>query len=445
MLARRLATILPAMNLAEALETTRIQRVAGLTGGAPPSSRRAPAARRTIPPLWRRSMVLEGPRPRRSRGALSARRRRDEAAALTRMTATHTPRCHRGPFVPRLGSRRLTSARRWCTDQVEALGHLDVDHGTEAAVPLYRILRLDGGGLRGVFTARLLARLEEAVSGWLAPVDLIAGTSTGGILALGLAAGLSPEALVALYRDHGAAIFDDSWLDDLQDLGGLSGAQYDHRQLKRILTRIFEQECQVVRLVDLGPHVLIPSFDLDDRGDPRRPPEKPRTWKPKCFHNYPGADADGQERIVDVALRTSAAPTYFPSYEGYIDGGVVANNPAMAAVAQALHPDTGHQPLADLRLLSVGTGANPTYMAGRELDWGYAQWAQPLIELMSDGVMGVADYQCRQILGDHYHRLSRFLEEAIPLDAYANVATLLRQADATDIADSVAWLRQQWA
>jgi uncharacterized protein len=325
------------------------------------------------------------------------------------------------------------------------LGNRHVDHGKEAAVPPYRILSLDGGGIRGVFTARLLARLDEAVPHFLPQVDLLAGTSTGGILALGLAAGLSPEALVSLYRDHGAAIFDDSWLDNLKDLGGVAGAQYDNRQLKRILTRVFEQECQVVRLADLGTRVLIPSFDLDDRDDRRRPPDKPRTWKPKFFHNYPGADSDGQERIVDVALRTSAAPTYFPTYEGYIDGGVVANNPAMATLAQALHPTTGRQQLADLRLLSLGTGANPTYITGRALDWGYAQWAQPLIELMIDGAMGVADYQCRQILGGHYHRLSRFLEAAIPLDAYDKVDALLRQADQTDIADTVAWLRQQWA
>ncbi len=311
-------------------------------------------------------------------------------------------------------------------------------------MPPYRILSLDGGGIRGVLTARLLARLDEALPGFLPQVDLLAGTSTGGILALGLAAGLGPEALVSLYRDHGAAIFDDSRFDNLKDLGSLAGAQYDNRQLRRILTRVFEEERQVVRLEDLRTRVLIPSFDLDDRDDPRRPSDKPRTWKPKLFHNYPGADSDGQERLVDVALRASAAPTYFPTYEGYIDGGVVPNNPAMAALAQALHSDTGNQRLADLRLLSLGTGANPTYIAGKALDWGYAQWAQPLVELMIDGTMGVADYQCRQIRGAHYHRLSRFLEAAIPLDAYDKAESLLRQADQMDIANTVAWLRQQW-
>lgn len=306
----------------------------------------------------------------------------------------------------------------------------------------YRILSLDGGGIRCILTARLLARLDQAVPGFLARFDLVAGTSSGGILALGLVAGLTPTQLVALYRDNAAEIFDDSWFDNLKDLGQIGGAQYNNRQLRQLLTQTFQAR-NIATLADLPRRVLIPAFDLDDAQDPRRKPQKPRTWKAKFFHNYPGPDSDGAESVVDVAMRTSAAPTYFPSYGRFIDGSVVANNPAMAALAQALHRPTGGQELPNIRLLSLGTGTNPTYIAGKDHDWGYAQWARPVIDLMIDGGTNVVDYQCAQILDERYHRLTTYLRQPIPLDAYQHIDRLLRTADALDITPTARWIERQ--
>jgi uncharacterized protein len=85
---------------------------------------------------------------------------------------------------------------------------------------------------------------------------------------------------------------------------------------------------------------------------------------------------------------------YFPVYQGHVDGGVIANNPSMAAFAQALDAGTGGQPLADLRLFSVGTGITPAFVMGGNLDWRLAQWAPKLADMMLEGGMGVADYEC---------------------------------------------------
>jgi patatin-like phospholipase/acyl hydrolase len=308
-------------------------------------------------------------------------------------------------------------------------------------MPAYRILTIDGGGIRGIFAARVLHRLEQSSPGLIARVNLLAGTSTGGIIALGLAGGLSPDDLVRLYRDHAKDVFDDSWLDDLRDIGGVIGADYDNKKLKRVLERQFGTK----RLRDLSKRVLVPAFDLDNGDDPRRDPAAPRAWKAKFFHNFPGPDSDGAESVVDVALRTSAAPTYFPSYQGYIDGGVVANNPAVAALAQAIHPATGGQKLDDVRLLSIGTGFNPTFIRGTRLDWGYAQWARPLITLMIDGVMGVADYQCKQLLRECYHRIDLRLPRAIPLDDTKNVRELIVLADRLDLTAAKRWVDKFFA
>src|SRR3989441_3175725 len=134
--------------------------------------------------------------------------------------------------------------------------------------------------------------------------------------------------------------------------------------------------------------------------------------------------------------------TLFRSYQGYIDGAVVANNPAMAALAQALDAGTGKQALQDVRLFSLGTGVNPAYVAGKELDWGYAQWAKPLIALMVDGMMGVVDYQCARLLQHRYFRLAPILPERIGLDDVDKTSDLVKYAQDVNLEPTISWLRQ---
>lgn len=305
----------------------------------------------------------------------------------------------------------------------------------------YRILSLDGGGIRGLLTTVLLDRLAQEVPGWLDQVNLISGTSTGGIIALGLADGLSPADLQDLYYAHGHEIFDDSWQDDLIDLCGLRGADYDNTFLRRELVRLFEDRV----LGDLQNRVLIPAFDLDnEKADPAK-----RSWAPKFFHNFDGSDSDSGRRIVDVALYTSAAPTYFPSVDGYIDGGVFANNPSMSALAQTQDPRADIDPrpsLGEVVLLSLGTGTTLYRIAGQRHDWGFGQWIKPLIDIMLDGGMGVAHYQCEQLLRERYHRLAPTFapNQAIRLDDWRRRDDLVRVAEQTPIEDTVQWLAEHW-
>ena len=274
----------------------------------------------------------------------------------------------------------------------------------------YHILSMDGGGIRGLITAILLQRLEQAHPGFLAQIDLFAGTSTGGLLALGLAAGKTPEQLRTLYEVYGNKVFADKTLDDVRDLGRLIGAEYDLEPLKEVLNLQFGD----ARLGGLKKRVLISSFDLDNEMAAYR------TWKAKFFHNFPGPDSDGDQLVTDVALYTAVAPTFFPTYHGYIDGGVVAGNPSVCALAQALHRATGGNKLEDIVLLSIGTGHNPRYLKGQDKDWGLAQWAPHLVSLMLEGSTSLADYQCRQILGPRYFRLDPRLPEPIEMDEVAS-------------------------
>jgi patatin-like phospholipase/acyl hydrolase len=101
----------------------------------------------------------------------------------------------------------------------------------------YRILSLDGGGIRGLLSVLLRDRIEKAIPGWLDKADLLAGTSTGGIIALGIAHGVPLADMRALHQQKGRDIFDDSWLDNLKDLGNVAGAQYGNKALTRELRR----------------------------------------------------------------------------------------------------------------------------------------------------------------------------------------------------------------
>ena len=304
----------------------------------------------------------------------------------------------------------------------------------------YRVVSIDGGGIRGLVTTILLQRIiaTPGLENFLDSIDLIAGTSTGGLLALGIADQLNLAQIRDLYVEKGPKIFDDSWLDDLVDLGKLRGADYDTKPLRRELQNLFGD----ATLGQLRKRVLITTFDLDNE-DPVN-----RTWKPKLFHNFPGLSNDRASRVVDVGLYTSAAPTYFPSVDGYIDGGVYANNPAMCALAQT--QDSRYSPtpaLDEVLLLSLGTGTSLQYIKGKTNDWGYAQWVKPLINLMLDGVAGIADYQCRQILGDSYHRLAPVFPAGVtvPMDEIDKIPYMIEFSEALPIDATIDWLTRTWS
>jgi patatin-like phospholipase/acyl hydrolase len=300
-------------------------------------------------------------------------------------------------------------------------------------VSTYHVLAMDGGGIKGILTARILERIEQAHPGFLADVELFAGTSTGGLLALGLAAGMTPTRLRELYETFGTRVFADSLFDNIKDLGNLIGAQYSIEPLKQVLTEFFP----AVTLAELPKKVLVATFKLDNEGEG---PEGVRMWKMKFFQNYPGPGSDGDQLVVDVGMRTSVAPSYFPVYQGYIDGGVAASNPAMCALSQALFSVVGSQNVQDVALLSMGTGINPHYLPIKDADWGLAQWAPHMLDIMLEGDQDLVNFQCRQVLGEHYFRVNPVLTKPIELDSVKNIPDLLEAADSANLDNVLRWI-----
>ncbi len=297
---------------------------------------------------------------------------------------------------------------------------------------IFNILSLDGGGVRGVLSARLLERIDRKNPGFIDSFDLIAGTSTGSILAAALSLDFEAEQLVELYRGGSRSVFNDNIFENIRDLGRVRGANYNVRGIRRMLRSKFGD----AKLGDADRYLLIPTFNLDNG----HKNELKRTWKPKFFHNFPGKDSDKNEKVVDVVLRSCASPTFFPSYQGYIDGAVVANNPCMAAVAQVLKSKKAD--LDGIRVMSIGTGFNPEFVRGKTLNWGLLQWAPLLPRLLTAGSMGVAEYQCEQLLGSRFHRITKVLEDRIPMDAVGRVDELIEIADGINLSGTMRWLKK---
>ncbi|MGN6113665.1 MAG: patatin-like phospholipase family protein [Luteimonas sp.] len=283
-----------------------------------------------------------------------------------------------------------------------------------------RILSMDGGGIRGLVGCRWLAGAEDALlaagkPGLLKSFDLLAGSSTGAIMAAGLAIGLAPSAMADLYREQRNAIFpgiaDRLWSRAGRLLTqGPSAPKYDAKGLEKVLKKVFGD----TRLGQVKVPLMVTSYDTISR-------------TPVIFKSFkPGHQ---ELPLWEVCRASSAAPTYFPAHgmtiEGkacaLIDGGVVANNPTACAIAEALRKDARADQPQDLVVLSIGTGARTrsiSLKAARE--WGAIEWAVPIIDVLFDGSADSVDYIARHLVGDSYFRLQT--ELAIGLDDMDDVS-----------------------
>jgi len=306
----------------------------------------------------------------------------------------------------------------------------------------YRIISFDGGGIKGVVPAIILKRLQDTpgLKGFIEKADLFAGTSTGGLIALALANGNDPSVIKSLYLNDGSKIFSLSLRNEIFGLCQLTEAKYNNKNLTSILKNLFGN----TQLKDLKKNVLITSFDLDNEAGETNT----RNWKPKIFHNYPGPNNDSDQYAYKVGLYTSAAPTFFPSEDGYVDGGIYANNPSMCALTQVLEPRNDGTPdyLDGILLLSLGTGASLHYIPGDTHNWGYIQWLKQLLTIMMDGVNGIADYECKQLLHERYFRFAPVFPPSIdiPMDDARKLNYLESFASSVDLGEITDWLQKYW-
>jgi patatin-like phospholipase/acyl hydrolase len=305
-----------------------------------------------------------------------------------------------------------------------------------------RILSCDGGGIRGLLTAKLLEELEKELqqlrpsSSLVDFFDLFAGTSTGSIIACGLAKGMSAQAISQFYENEGGKIFPKMdpifWAEEVIERvkrGHFSLPLFKPDSLEEVLSsdNIFPDE---LLLEDLVKPVLVMSYDSYNR-------------KAVAFKS---TDAKSRKVPVwQVCRASSAAPVAFPGYllknnqfcaehlqgggiegdlpreippEGVplIDGGILANNPTLCAIAEAYGNDA---PLENILVASFGTGQQMRRITPDEAtSWGAFVWSDllkgiPLYQICSDGSADVIDYIAKSLLKENYLRFQPVIDSRI--------------------------------
>ncbi|HEX8491802.1 MAG TPA: patatin-like phospholipase family protein [Pyrinomonadaceae bacterium] len=303
----------------------------------------------------------------------------------------------------------------------------------------FRIISFDGGGVRGALMAALVQRIVEKIPDFLDKVDLLAGTSTGAMMALGLADGKTAAEMVEVYsQENMKFIFSPAGL-------GIFRPKYGNANLIALLQKYFREG---LTMGELKKRVMISTFELDDKEE--------QDWSPVFFHNYPPrgktkVKTGWSELVISIALRSSAAPTIFPSHQGYIDGGVMANNPGTAALSVALGQHADSLRLRDIRLLSLGTGLSPTLIKENTANWGIFQWMfnsrppqQAILKILFDGVSEADTVMCKQMLGGSYLRLNPRLPQPMALDNWKLVPALVEIAQKFDLEPTLDWIKQNW-
>lgn len=310
----------------------------------------------------------------------------------------------------------------------------------------FRILSLDGGGMRGVISARILQEVEKQVRKQTGQnlneyFDLIGGTSTGSILAAGIAVGKTSAELIDLYLNEGKRIFPlkrkkryqmfPSFVQPILEV--FSPSKYSHEGLIQVLI----DKLGYKRIQDIdSPILLILAYDTLYRNTTfftNCHPDLGYRWYDECY-------------LWQICVASSSAPTFFPPYKlepvnkekfgnwvfPHIDGGVSANNPALAALSLAMRisqssdrivsPETKRKyklenlQMKDIAILSIGTGQTGEVYEFEQLhQWKPLDWAQHITDIFMEPTSEIDSTICRQIMGGYeskrYLRLQFELNE----------------------------------
>lgn len=258
-----------------------------------------------------------------------------------------------------------------------------------------RILSIDGGGIMGTFPAAFLAAYEEELGRPIGQYfDLIAGTSTGGILAIGLALGIPAKTLLELYENRGPEIFGQEagrgWASGLgRAVRHIFAPKHDADVLRNVLTDVLSDR----RIGEANTRLLVPAWEAD----------RQRVYIFKTAH-HSRLKSDYRRRAVDAAMGTAAAPTFFKRHRtedhvGLIDGGIWANNPVALAVVEAM--TLCGWPAEELHVLSLGC-VNEIYTLAEAP--GLSGIALDLARLFTDGQSHGALGMAKLLTGHEYER-----------------------------------------
>jgi hypothetical protein len=280
----------------------------------------------------------------------------------------------------------------------------------------FHILSIDGGGIKGIFPAAVLTLLEHEFLGGRQIAkcfDLITGTSTGGIIALGLAAGKASSKLLDLYMRDGRDIFPPGPIQRAWSMiRGASMYRYD----RAALTNTLERTLGATTLAQSRSRLCIPSFEGHHS----------EVYIFKTPH-HPDFHLDGKERMVTVGQATCAAPTFFRALDSggyrFVDGGIWANNPIMLGLVDAL--SCFDLDPCQVKILSLGCGRAPAQVGWIKAIGGLLSWVDVIraaMDLQSQNALG----QARLLVGpENVLRLEPRVDAPIRLDDWRRASAEL--------------------
>jgi patatin-like phospholipase/acyl hydrolase len=257
----------------------------------------------------------------------------------------------------------------------------------------FKILSIDGGGIKGLYSAAILGSIESKTGKNIADYfDMICGTSTGGLIAIGLANGMSALSLVDLYMNKGSEIFPTSnnrfvrsFQNSYKTIKQIFFTnKHSVKPLKRILEDLFGDKT----MNDASNLLCIPSFNLTN-------------GQPKVFKKSGSQTehfVDNTIKLVDIALATAAAPSYYPVHEHnnflYTDGGVWANNPSLCGLLEAIDYYVGEgKEFDDFSILSISSITNPNgWISTSNKSKSIIGWKEKMFQTALDGQSYFTDY-----------------------------------------------------
>ena len=293
----------------------------------------------------------------------------------------------------------------------------------------FRILSIDGGGMRGIIPVHILSILEsklraktsDPLAHLIDHFDMFAGTSTGAILIAGLLCPdengrprYSPEKILDLYRDHGRTIFNLPLWKSITSIGGIANTKYSEQGLNRVMRAYFQD----LTLKDLLKPCLFTAYDIEAR---RNFFFRQHRARRQAHHDF---------KIRDIIRASTAAPVLFPVAKIHsqanrvyhlIDGGMFAYNPALCVYAEVrrCHPEIYAK---HMTVLSLGTGIeNVPYPYRKARHWGAIRWMRPMHCISSSGMAEAVDFQLQQLFltcdnKHQYLRINTVLNEQQPAD-----------------------------
>ena len=262
----------------------------------------------------------------------------------------------------------------------------------------FKILSLDGGGIRGLFSISLLAKLEQEFNVKCTDIfDMFAGTSTGSIIALGLASGMTASEIQKFYQDIGPKIFTKK-----PSLWNILFAKHNANNLKRSLEQIFKQKT-VQDVMNNNKYIIIPATNLSG-------PLVTRIFKTDYKKEF---NEHNTYKLCDIALASSSAPTYFKtcgiskpntdSKEYFCDGGLFANNPGVCAITEAVKHLQKN--VKEIKMLSIPTESKFRKKADSKPRRGFLTgWGEELIETTLHATTQINNYIAEFILAENYFR-----------------------------------------